>query len=282
MTVSVCTIARGRETQLRNLVLGLSQQSALPDELVIARMQPEPYTNLPPCPFPVRQVAVEGARLPLARARNAAAENTIGDALIFLDVDCIPLPGLVENYTVAMSANRCLMGETRYLSQADPPEVLSFEAMWQCADQHPARRYGSESIRLPETTEFWSLSFAMMRETFWKVGGFDALFDGYGGEDTDFAMSLADSAVELFWLPKARAVHQWHPVQIPAFNHFDDIVRNANRFYKKRGQWCMDYWLDQFEAAGLICKSSDQIEVLRQPSADERQAAVRDGSVRFS
>ncbi|GAA3272456.1 glycosyltransferase [Sphingomonas yabuuchiae] len=35
---------------------------------------------------------VSGPRLPLATARNAAAEAAVGDKLVFLDMDCIPTP----------------------------------------------------------------------------------------------------------------------------------------------------------------------------------------------
>ncbi|WP_300342830.1 galactosyltransferase-related protein [Nesterenkonia sp.] len=34
---------------------------------------------------------------------------------------------------------------------------------------------------------FWSLSFAVRREVFDQIGGFDAGYTGYGAEDTDFA-----------------------------------------------------------------------------------------------
>ena len=39
MTISVCTIARGRDAHLRNLIAGLAQQTVSPQELVIAYMQ---------------------------------------------------------------------------------------------------------------------------------------------------------------------------------------------------------------------------------------------------
>ena len=285
MTVSVCTIARGRAAHLANMLGGLAQQDTPPSEVVIAHMQPAPYAGLPDCPFPVRQVAVPGERLPLAAARNAAARAARGALLVFLDVDCIPLPDLLRGYRDAARPGRCLMGETRYLARGDldPQAPLAPTDLWQCAVQHPARQFGAEARRLAETTEFWSLSFALDAQTFRDTGGFDERFDGYGGEDTDFALRLQHSGTELHWTPAARAVHQWHPVQIPPCHHLQDIVRNANRFHDKHGQWCMGYWLDQFEAQGLIRRPADgPIEILRLPSADERQAATQGGTVRFS
>lgn len=286
MTTSVCTIAQGRERNLRNLIRGLSEQTTLPCELVIAYMQEEPYFNLPSCPFPIRQIAVKGSFLPLAAARNAAAAIAGGDTLVFIDVDCIPLPGLIEAYLEAMKQDRCLMGETRYLAQMDVINPTAADELWRVSQQHPARQF-SETLGLgiqpiQDVREFWSLSFALPAETFRKMQGFDETFEGYGGEDTDFAMKLAQSQVSLWWVPKAQAVHQWHAVQKPPLSQFDDIIRNARLFRRKHGIWCMEYWLDQFEAEGFIRRSADEIEVERKPSPDQCKVAICDGNVRFS
>lgn len=271
---------------MRNLVKGLTHQSTTPTELVIAHMQLDPYEGLPEANFPIRQVQVDGERPHLAAARNAAASAAKGDQLVFLDVDCIPMPGLIGAYCGAMEADRCLMGETRYLAKNNHPEAMSVNALWKASEQHPARRFehslGPGVQLLPEASEFWSLSFALPTKTFWALGGFDEIFEGYGGEDTDFAMRLGQSNVGLYWVPEARAVHQWHEVEKPPLTHLEDIVRNANLFRQKHGSWCMDYWLNQFLEAGFIVWGNDLIEIIRQPSADERQAALCDGSVRFS
>ena len=54
--------------------------------------------------------------LPLAAARNAAARAAVGDQLIFLDMDCIPVPELVADYAGFLDAqDALLMGEVLYL-----------------------------------------------------------------------------------------------------------------------------------------------------------------------
>ena len=282
MSVSVCTIARGRETHLRNLVQGLARQTVAPSELVIARMQPEPYRDLPLTAFPVRQVAVPGQRAPLAAARNAAARLASSESLVFLDVDVVPLPGLVAAYRDALAPKLCAMGETRYLAAADRADQAGPDRLWRRAVQHPARTFGDAPRRIAETTEFWSLSFALQAATFRAIGGFDDRFEGYGGEDTDFALRLGQAGVALHWVPAARAVHQWHAVEKPPLTHLADIVRNATLFHEKHGRWCMDYWLTQLRDAGYVDWGPDRLRLLRTPSLDEREAARCDGSVRFS
>ncbi len=264
---------------------GLAVQDKVPDVMVIGVMQNEPYANLPPMPFPVRQVLVPGEPTPLSAARNACARNAGTDMLVFLDVDCIPSPGLVAAFAEAVEPNRCVFGDTRYLTEGDVKKDVMFERLWQQSIEHPARKFsvtlGSGVHQIADMGEFWSLSFAMTKQAFEISGGFDEQFRGYGGEDTDFAKSMEKAGVTLFWASEARSVHQWHPVHIPPVGHLDHIVRNANLFHRKHGRWCMDYWLGQLETAGYI-SWDERVTIVRRPSADELKAAIQDGTVPFS
>src|SRR5690554_3095785 len=96
--VSVLTLVRNRQSHLDALVAGLTRQTCINFELVIASMQPEPPRICPSVPFPVSVVTVRGERLPLAAARNAAAHQARANQLVFLDVDCIPSPSLVASF----------------------------------------------------------------------------------------------------------------------------------------------------------------------------------------
>lgn len=278
MTLSVLTLVRGREAQLTNLVRGVNAQDHRPDELVIAAMQEAP----PPLPFsevPIRTVRVTGARLPLAAARNAAARTAQGDALIFLDVDCIPTPSLCRAYRTALgAADGCFMGEVRYLPSVPPSaEPLDFAALSATARRHvakPAPPAAGIAIE-PDHGELWGLSFALTRATFERAGGFDEAYVGYGGEETDFARRLAANGVPLYRVADALALHQPHAIHIPPLHHFDDILANAKRFRERWGAWPMDYWLAQFAEMKLIRweRAGDAIERVRAPSAEELAAS---------
>ena len=117
MKISVCTLAHGREDHLRNLVRGLNRSHRPPCELVVAVMQ-DHRGELPETGFPVRQVMLGSGDIavPGRDARNTAAEHANGELLVFLDVDCIPAPSLIEDYAAAAEANDgVLMGEVGYL-----------------------------------------------------------------------------------------------------------------------------------------------------------------------
>ncbi|CAA2101628.1 hypothetical protein MBUL_01273 [Methylobacterium bullatum] len=285
LSVSVLTLVRHREEHLRNLMRGLARQTVAPLELVIAWMQPEPAADLPDPGCPVRHLHVPGEPMPLAAARNRAAEAAEGERLIFLDVDCIPGPGLVAAYAGA-EAEALLLGEVLYLPEGAVGPDLDCEALDRAGRVHPAKPPIPETgLRAePEARELWGLSFALSASAYRSVGGMDEGFSGYGGEETDFAVRLAASGLPTFWIAGARAYHQHHPVHVPPLPHFDSILRNASRFHARHGSWCMEYWLGQFRDAGLIAwdAQASSIRRLRTPDPAEIAAARQPGTRLFS
>lgn len=287
MSVSVLTLVRGRERHLRNLMLSLKEQSQLPIELVIAWMQPEPFDGLPVMPFPVRHVMVSGDQLPLAKARNSAAQAAKGDCLIFLDVDCIASQEMVSSYAnAALRHDGIFLSEVFYLP-ADAPDFEDdctvFEALGRRHVSKPPFPENGEVVE-PDGGQLWGLSFALRKHTWQSVGGMDEQFVGYGGEETDFAASAATAGVKTFRIARARVYHQHHAISIPPLHHFRSILANAQRFRTKHGRWCMDYWLGQFRDRGLIRwdEGSAVLKVLREPEPHEIKAAEQPGHVLYS
>ncbi|EAU42139.1 hypothetical protein FP2506_16939 [Fulvimarina pelagi HTCC2506] len=287
MSVSVLTLVRGRRVQLVNLMLSLAEQTRPPDELVIAFMQEEVEPDLPEIGIPVRFLTVPGDVLPLARARNAAASASHGDTMIFLDVDCIASPTLVESFEAAATSERGLfLGEVLYLPEGALVEPLDFATLDVVGIPHPSKPEMPQTSWRRETNsgEFWGLSFALRKSLWDGLGGMDERFIGYGGEETDLAARLDKARIPVWWTANARAYHQHHPVHVPPLNHFDSIIRNARLFFQKHGYWCMTYWLGQFAQERLIAwsEAGASIEVLREPDAEMIAAARQPGYVRFS
>lgn len=104
---------------------------------------------------------------------------------------------------------------------------------------------------------FWSLSFAATRETWDRLGGFDEGYEGYGGEDTDFAFRAREAGIALVWVGGAHAYHQHHPTSNPPVQHLDDILRNGRRFAERWGEWPMQGWLSAFADLGLVDQEGD-------------------------
>jgi hypothetical protein len=266
-TVSVLTLVKGREGHLRHLLAGLVGGQRWPDRCVIVDMGERPLA-LPELPFPVTLHRMPQAGLPLAAARNAAAQLAGTPALIFLDVDCIPAPDLVARLAQDVARAAALVCcEVLYLpaqaasAGADPQRLRAL------GKRHPLRQFPAAGMRQEANAGlFWSLAFASRRSVFERLGGFDEAYVGYGAE-----------AVPLLFTASTVAFHQHHPIYDPPLQHFSDIVANANRFRQRHGIWPMDGWLQAFAAMGLIAPPPAQgaLTVLRPPSAAEIAGAAQ-------
>lgn len=266
--LSVITLANGRPDNLANVVLGLTRQSHQPAELIVAVMQDRPY-NLPAAPFSVRQLMIDGRDLPLAHARNAAARAASGDMLVFLDMDCIPDPDCLADYaSYAAGFDGLQMGEVLYLHGGANRPGWSYADFAAVGEKHSDRRGPpAEGVEICEDYRcFWSLNFAMPRERFLALGGFDERYKGYGGEDTDFGKTIATAGVPIAWVKGGLAYHQYHPHHMPPVHHLESVVRNAQLFERKWGFRTMGHWLYAFRLMGLIDDTPDRpITILRQP-----------------
>ncbi len=193
--------------------------------------------------------------LPLARARNAGARHALdvgADLLVFLDVDCIPGPGLLPRYRAAATDGALLCGPVAYLGPP-PPGGYPTTGLDALARAHPARPVPPEDAveRGGDHHLFWTLSFAITRATWQRLGGFCEDYVGYGGEDTDYGQLARRAGVELRWVGGAWAYHQHHPTQAPPVQHLGDILRNAALFHDRWGWWPMEGWLRAFAERGL-------------------------------
>ena len=283
MSLSVLTLVRGRRDHLVNLIAGLSASTQQPDELVIAYMQDEPHAGLPETAFPVRMVLVPGEPMPLAAARNRAAEEARGETLVFLDVDCIPSPTLIARYAET-AGEGVRLGEVLYLPAGAVDNGVDAAKLDRLGVRHPAKpAIAPDEIRpTPNHGELWGLSFALSAADWRAAGGMDERYVGYGAEETDFAARLERAGVPMAWVGGARAWHQHHAVHVPPYQHFDAILRNATLFRATWGRWCMDYWLGQFVDRGMIRIDGDSIAILRHPDAGEIAASRMPDTVLFS
>lgn len=125
------------------------------------------------------------------------------------------------------------------------------------AAPRPASATGEAIVAGTDYALFWSLSFAVRREVWDRIGGFCEEYQGYGGEDTDFARCAEANAVPMRWVGGAHAFHQHHPVENPPVRHLADIVRNAHVFHRRWGAWPMGGWLEGFAEQGLITRDAN-------------------------
>ena len=261
---AVVTIAHGRHEHLRGQAWGLSHQTQQPDAYVVVAMGDPGIAEVAGEQHPgalVVELAADPTNLPLAEARNAGAEAALragAEVLVFLDVDCIPEPSLVQRYAAVLASRAgstpsVACGEVRYLPPVAHPSDYRAPGLADRAEPHPARPAPEPDAVLvgADLRLFWSLSFALTARDWTTTGGFDGAYSGYGAEDTDFGQRLAAAHGELLWVGGAAAYHQHHGSEVPPVQHVHSIVRNANTFHDRWGWFPMEGWLAEFEARHL-------------------------------
>ncbi len=260
MTVAVVTIVHGRGAHLRAQHASLARGD-VPDHYVVAAMGDSSvlawHPADPPAPD-VIEVTMHAGLLPLAAARNAAASRALSrgaDVLVFLDVDCLAGPALVQAYADAARERPDVLwsGPVTYLP---PPGERGYpldglDALDAPHASRPAPGPGEHRLG-GDPDLFWSLSFAVHADGWRRTGGFCESYVGYGAEDTDFAATATSAGLTLGWLGSARAYHQHHPTSSPPVQHLADILHNGALFRRRWGRWPMEGWLVEFERMGLV------------------------------
>lgn len=273
--MAVVTIVHGRHEHLRGQLRGLAAGTRRPDLHVVVAMGDDGVEDVVrgcaevDWPIRVLPVGLADGHLPLARARNVGVDEAVANGsghLVLLDVDCIPDRDLVKRYCDVLAEVSAVggppvvaCGEVLYLPPLPGGTDTQDPAFLGRAAPHPARPVlRPEELRAdPDTTLFWSLSFAVTSADHRAIGGFDEAYVGYGGEDTDFGQRVRRAAGHLVWTGGARARHQHHEVETPPLRHLHDIVRNANLFATRWGWWPMEGWLEEFRARGLVRRAED-------------------------
>lgn len=290
MSVAVLTLAAGRHDHLRGQIAGLACGHHVPDLHVVAAIGDpdladvaraqwaaarESTTAGPRPELVVVDVPLAPEGLPLAQARNAAASAATdrgAQALIFLDVDCIPGPGTVATYARELAALHTrtaahpavLCGDVAYLPALPPGQhdwcaPADLSRLAQAGEHRPdrVRLPPGERLDEPDLRHFWSLSFALTADDYAVTGGFCEDYVGYGGEDTDFAQVVGARGGSLTWVGGATAYHQHHESSSPPVQHLEAVVRNAGVFADRWGWWPMEGWLEAFRARGLAAPDTD-------------------------
>ncbi|MGB3167101.1 MAG: glycosyltransferase [Alteraurantiacibacter sp.] len=290
-SVSVLTLVRGRQQHLDHLVAGLDAQAFPPDELVVAYMQDEAPRIESRGAFPVKLVHVPGDPMPLAAARNQAARCAEGDVLAFLDVDCIPDPDFVRRAAEAHAhdAEGVYLPEVQYLPGSDvgwrtADGCPDYRLLHDAGVRHPSKRPldGISFEPIADFGELWGLAFVLSAEVWHLAGGMDEEYVGYGAEETDLGRRLKNCGARMYWLGGTTCFHQHHRIHKPPLQHFDSIIRNALLYRRRWGEWCMQYWLDDFERRGLVTRSEERLEIIRRPSASEIARTKQGADVLFS
>jgi GT2 family glycosyltransferase len=266
MSVAVVTLAHARHEHLARQARSLLAGTRTPDQYVVVAMDDSdiaPYLHANGTRATVVDVSSHEQGLPLARARNVGVRRALdggATVVVLLDVDCLAGPDLVSGYetTVGDHPDTIWSGPVTYLPPARP-HGYDLARLWDLDAPHPARPAPAPGVLVHDADPdlFWSLSFAVSADTWDRVGGFCEDYQGYGGEDTDFARIADVRGVGFGWTGTPRAYHQYHPTSDPPVQHCASILRNAALFHRRWGDWPMRGWLEDFQRLGLVVRTDE-------------------------
>ncbi len=278
--IAVLTMTRGRHEQLLGQVDGLSVGSRPPFMHSVVSMGDRDLTRgrLPlgtdRWRTVVRPVPTDRRALPLAAARNLAAQEAIdggAEVLVFLDGDIIPGSRTLERYAEVLTGPRASVG----LADVDGPvlwcgPILQLEPLEPGAVGYPMRRLNTLARRTPGTPrvrvgevrveERWELfravAFAMTTEDFLATGGFHPGYTGHGLEDADLAEVVRRAGGTMAWVGGATAYLQ--PGQQVAPEHEVRIAANHARIWRERWDESANHpWLTRLVAEGRLTRGQD-------------------------
>ena len=128
------------------------------------------------------------ARGPAAN-RNHGASKARGEWLVFTDDDCLPQQGWLEAYAAFASKYNVMEGKT------------SAYGIRKRVDEHcPTNEFGGV---------LWSCNFAISKNSFIELGGFNEDFPFAAMEDVDFNLRVNEACLARKFISDALVLHPW-------------------------------------------------------------------------
>lgn len=163
---------------------------------------------------------------------NKAVAVSKGEYLVFLDGDCIPFPDYIEQHMKLVESGYFVAGNRVLLSKEFSEEVMDYPEKladmfnwsvfkWVMAKlakkvnkSLPGLRFGNGKWRYSRDTN-WKYpkgcNFAVAKDAFLAVNGFDEVFSGWGHEDADLFVRFLHNGIKIkdgrFAIP---VLHLWH------------------------------------------------------------------------
>ena len=251
--ISVITTVYNRFEYLRNTLICLMNQTKQIHELIIAddgsSQKVLDYIEdlVPKCEFKIKHVYQNDMGFRLARSRNNAALQSEGDYLIFLDQDVVFEDSFIEEIF-----NSKKNGEYIVFKAVDTTEnerdkiqdIINENYDFDLIEKVIRDTLSSEIEKVDKAykkdklytllyklklknrgAKILGLAFALHREDYFKVNGFDENYESWGYEDDDFGNRLFKAGV------KSRPIKLKFPI-MHMYHAFDPTkAESANKEY---------------------------------------------------
>ncbi|WP_295456007.1 galactosyltransferase-related protein [uncultured Thiodictyon sp.] len=205
--VSIIIPFRGtaRLPQLRCCLANLCAQQGVAVEIILVEQSWEPLLAdavLPGVRYLHTQCVTPDMPFNRSWAMNVGARHALGDCLIFHDGD------LLAPATYAATALDLMR---RGYHGARLPRLIFYLDQDTSAPIQAENAMPATDMRIGEVRANCRATLVMDRQAYWRIGGHDESFSGWGGEDDE----LLERAATLHFYPGAFLpfIHLWHPSQ---------------------------------------------------------------------
>ncbi len=255
--VSLILSTYNRPDALDLCLQSIARQTVLPDEVVIgddgSREETLHLIEIFQADFPVPLIHVwqEDKGFRLAMSRNRSVARCSGDYIIEIDGDLILHPRFVEDHLYFcrkgcfLKGGRVNLSEklTKKLCESRKLPVIHFLTnglLRRINAVHclPLSRYLSRRYKKNKVVGL-GCNMSFWKEDYLRINGYDEFFEGWGGEDYDFAWRMTNSGVERLYLKFSGIVyHLWH-----------------NDLYMQNKEKNFAYYREKREQKALRCKA---------------------------
>lgn len=211
-SVSVIISTHNRHEALDNLLSDLSKQSIQSQNFEVILV--DSIAGIDPTPV-MEKYATDGMNIRLliadnilAAKRNAGAKSACGDVLIFLDDDLRVNPELVESFRKSILNNPGTVqsGQIRFpLKWINRSNYYLYKNSRHMNDSNVSN--DSKNRTTVAANHVVAMSFAIRKEDYERIGGFDERFVMYGGEDVEFGCRVIRSGLDARYEPNAISYH---------------------------------------------------------------------------
>ncbi|HVU32060.1 MAG TPA: glycosyltransferase [Opitutaceae bacterium] len=139
---------------------------------------------------------VAGPRRGPAANRNRGTAAAQGEWIAFTDDDCVPDRGWLAGYATVMASGGKSLPVLEGRTYVDRPRSHPFEFS-------PVNESGGH---------LWSCNFAIRRDLFLALAGFDERFPYSAMEDMELRVRLAERGIEPRFVPGAAVLHPWRRI----------------------------------------------------------------------
>lgn len=276
MKISVIIPVYNRLEHLRAGFLCLLRQQKQIDELIItddgSSQNISDYISdlLPKAKFTVKHIFQEDKGFRKTRALNNAVLNAEGEILVFCDQDLIFGEDYIQTIFNNIKKNIFLMGRAHHITENEKNMIISeidnIKKYSDILEKLPSKYPETIKKMLAEDKKrrilnFFKLSkrgiklvgmsYALLKEDYIKVNGYDENYIGWGEEDDDFGNRLNVAGIKgKEMITQNTQLHLWH------YSDPSKIKSSNEKYYYKRKK-------EIFEKKDYFCKNGYMSEQSR-------------------